>query len=319
MATAIAVILEAQREERKRNEREREVRQQREERERQARRQREVEAQQLHEEEVQRQREEEARRQREIETSRQREEQQREAQRQREIEVQRQREEQQREVEAQRQREAQRQWEEEKQKWEERKRKALRWGEERSQTALLAIISMTRWLLSRAGGVLRGLTRHRRDVRVRRALVSARWWGRKVDGELRGWSSRLGTLNEAGMRRCLWLVSAVVLILVFIVGALVVSGSGEKRPEPIRGAEKQDREIQSTAAVPNGSHKKALTKAQEEQIRLRLQAVYAALYSLPASVPLDQGPAVMQQEANLRAQISDLEAQLADPDEPKGK
>ena len=204
----------------------------------------------------------------------------------------------------------------EKRQWKERMRKALRWGEERSRAALVAVISGAIWLLRRADRVFRGLTRHRRDVRVRRVLVPVRWWGRKADRALRGWSSRLGTLNEAGMRRCLWLVSAIVLILVLVVGALAVNGGGGKQAEPIRGAEKQDREIQSTAAAPGGSHKKALTKAQEEQIRLRLQALYGALYSLPASVPLDQGPAVMQQEANLRAQISDLEAQLADPSHP---
>jgi hypothetical protein len=121
------------------------------------------------------------------------------------------------------------------------------------------------------------------------------------------------------MRRCLWLVSAVVLILVLVVGALVVNAGGGKQPEPIRGAEKQDRGIQSTAAAPAGSHRKALTKAKEEQIRLRLQSLYAALYSLPSSGPVDQLANVMQQQANLTAEISQLESQLADPAEPKGK
>jgi uncharacterized membrane protein len=119
------------------------------------------------------------------------------------------------------------------------------------------------------------------------------------------------------MRRCLWLVSAIVLILVFFVGALAMSGGGGEQTEPIRGAERQDRETQSTTDAPGSSHKKALTKAQEEQIHLRLQALYAALYSLPTSGPVDQLPNVMQQQANLRAEISELEAQLADPAESK--
>jgi hypothetical protein len=171
------------------------------------------------------------------------------------------------EEELERQREAQRQWEEQKRRWEERKFKALRWGEERSRAVLVAVVSVARWLLRRGDRALRGLTRHRRDVRVRRVLVPTRWWARKADRALRGWSSRLRTLNEAGMRRCLWLVSAVVLILVLVVGALVVNAGGGKQPEPIRGAEKQDRGIQSTAAEPAGSHRKALTKAQEEKSR----------------------------------------------------
>jgi hypothetical protein len=126
-------------------------------------------------------------------------------------------------------------------------------------------------------------------------------------------------LNEAEMHRCLWLVLAIALILVIVAGALMVNGSRGKRLESVRGQEKQDREIESTAAAPDGSPRKHLTKAQEEQIRLRLQSLYAALYSLPTSGPVDQLPNVMQQEANLRAEISQLEAQLADPAEPKGK
>ncbi len=262
----------------------------------------------------QRAEQEERERQREAERERlAREQQERERDRAERLAVQRQRE---HEEELERQREAQCQWDEHKRQWDERKRKALRWAEERSRATLVVLVSVARWLLRRAGRVLRGLTRHRRDVRIRRVLVPARWWGRKADRALGGWSSRLGTLNEAGMRRCLWLVSATVLILVLVVGAFAMSGGGGKRPEPIRAAERQDGEIQSTPAAPAGSHGKALTKAQEEQIRLRLQALYASLYSLPASVPLDQGPAVMQQEANLRAQIADLEAELAGPSHP---
>ena len=244
------------------------------------------------------------------------EEQQRERERAERLAAQRQR---QHEEELERQREAQRQWEEQKRQWEERKRKALRWGEERSRAVLAAVVSVARWLLRMGDKVLRGLPRHRRDVRVRRAIVPARWWGRKADRALQGWSSRLAALNEVGMRRCLWLVSAVVLILVLVVGALVVSGGGGRPPEPTRGAGKQDREIQSTAAAPAGSERKALTKAQEEQIRLRLQAIYAALYSLPNPVPVDQFANVSQQRANLTDEISRLEAQLADEAEPKEK
>ena len=196
------------------------------------------------------------------------EERQRERERAERLATQKQR---QHEEELERQCEAQGHWEERKRRWEEQKREALRWGEERSRTALVALVSVTRLLLRRGDKVLRRLTRHRRDARVRRVLVPARRWGRKADQALRGWSSRLATFNEAGMRRCLWLVSALVLILVLVAGALVMSGGGEKRPEPIRGQEKQDRAIQPTAAAPAGSHRKALTKAQEEQIRLRLQ------------------------------------------------
>ncbi len=242
-----------------------------------------------------------------------REEQERQRERAERLAVQRQR---QHEEELERQHEVQRQWEERKRQWEEWKRKALRWGEERSRATLVAVISVARWVLRRGDKVLRALTRHRRDVWVRRVLVPARRWGRKVDRALRGWSSRLRTLNEAGMRRCLWLVLAVALILAIAVGALAVNGVGGKRAESVREQERRDREIQSPAAAPDSSGEKGLTAAQKEQIRLRLQALYAALYSLPASVPLDQGPAVMQQEANLRAQIGDLEAQLADPSHP---
>jgi hypothetical protein len=128
------------------------------------------------------------------------------------------------EEELAKEREAQRQREERKRRWDERKRKALRWGEEQSLATLVVLISVARWLLRNADGVLRGFTRKRRDVRVRRALVPARWWGRKAGRALGGWSSRLATLDEAGMRRCLWLVSAIVLVLVLLVGALLVNG-----------------------------------------------------------------------------------------------
>ena len=107
-----------------------------------------------------------------------REEQERQRERAERLAAQRQR---QHEQELERQREAQRQWEEQKRRWEERKRKALRWGEERSRATLVVLVSVARWLLRKAGRVLRGFTRHRRDVRVRRALVPARWWGRKAD------------------------------------------------------------------------------------------------------------------------------------------
>jgi hypothetical protein len=77
--------------------------------------------------------------------------------------------------------------------------------------------------------------------------------------------------------------------------------------------------ITSTATAPASSPRKQLTKAQEDQIHLRLQSLYAALYSLPNPVPVDQFANVSQQRANLTDEISRLEAQLADPDEPKGK
>jgi tetratricopeptide (TPR) repeat protein len=125
-------------------------------------------------------------------------------------------------------------------RWEERKRKALRWGEEQSRVTLVALVSVARWLLRRGDKVLRGLTRHRRDVRVRRVLVPARWWGRKADRALREWSNRLAALNEAGMRRCLGLVSAILLILVLLVGALVISGAVGKQQEARREQEKQE-------------------------------------------------------------------------------
>ena len=101
-----------------------------------------------------------------------------ERERQERLAAQRQR---QHEAELQRQQEAQRQWNEEKRQWAERGRRALRWGEDRSRATLVVLISVASWLLRRAGGLFRGLTRHRRDVRVRRVLVPARWWGRKAD------------------------------------------------------------------------------------------------------------------------------------------
>jgi len=136
-------------------------------------------------------------------------------------------------------------------RWEERNRKALRWGEERSRATLIVLVFVARWLLRRADGVLRGFTRHRRNMRVRRVLVPARGWRRQADRALRGWSRRLATLNEAGMRRCLWLVLAIVLILVLLVGVFAMSGDGGKQTEPIRGADRQDRDMRSTADAPD--------------------------------------------------------------------
>ncbi len=317
------VEAQRQREAEARNQREAAARNQREaaarnQREAAARDQREAAARDQREAEAQRQREAEALRQREAESQRQREV---EAQRQREAVARNQREleaQQQREAEAQRQREAesQRQREERKReiqrRREERKRKALRWGEERSRAALVALVSMTRWLLRIGDGVLRGLARHRRDVRhrqdarVSRVLVSTRCWRRKADWSLRRWSSRLRTLDESGMRRCLWVVLATTFILVIVVRALVVNGAGEGGPES----------LQSPAAAPGSSHEKGLTAAQREQIRLRLQALFAALYSLPNPVPVDQFADVSQQRANLTAEISRLEPLLANPSRP---
>ena len=96
------------------------------------------------------------------------EERQRERERAERLAAQRQRE---HEEELARQREAQRQWEEQERRWEERKGKALRWGEERSRATLVVIVSVTRWLLHKFSRILRGFTRHRRDGRVHRALV----------------------------------------------------------------------------------------------------------------------------------------------------
>ena len=76
------------------------------------------------------------------------------------------------------------------------------------------------------------------------------------------------------MRRCLWLVSAIVLILVLLVGALVVSKGGEKRPEPIRGAERQDQEIQPTAAAADGPHHVEMKPTSEEAWFEIFQRVY---------------------------------------------
>ena len=58
-------------------------------------------------------------------------------------------------------------------------------------------------------------------------------------------------------------------------------------------------------------------KAQEEQIRRRLQALYAALYSFPTSGPVGQLPNMMQQRYNLMAEISQLETQLGGTAQPK--
>ena len=197
---------------------------------------------------------------------------------------------------------------------EERAKARLRWME-RSRMAILAPLSAARWLLRITDHVLRRQRRPRQGIQTRAAIAWTRRRVRKADRDLRGWASRLRTLNEAGVRRCLWLVSAIVLILALVVGTLSVIRGGGKPPQSIGGQEKQDRKIQSTAAAPDGSPTKHLTKAQEEQIRLRLQSLHAALDSLPASGPVDQLPNVMQQEAGLRAEISQLEAQLAGPTE----
>jgi len=80
------------------------------------------------------------------------------------------------------------------------------------------------------------------------------------------------------------------------------------------------RHSQQTGAIEarDDAAKVVLTKAEEEQF-LRLEALCAKLHSLPTSVPPDQRPAAIQQEANLRAQIADLEPQLGFPAEPKEK
>jgi hypothetical protein len=94
--------------------------------------------------------------------------------------------------------------------------------------------------------------------------AKARWWGRKADRALGGLSSRLSASNEVGMRRCLWLVSVIVLILALVVCALAVSGCGKKPPELIRGAEKQGQEIQSTVAAPVVSRRVEMAPISEE-------------------------------------------------------
>jgi hypothetical protein len=94
--------------------------------------------------------------------------------------------------------------------------------EQRGWETLVAVISAARWLLRRGDRVFRQLGRHRRDTRLRRVLVLSRRWGRRADQALRGWSRRLRGLSEAGMRRCLWLLLAIGLILVLVARALVV-------------------------------------------------------------------------------------------------
>ena len=92
------------------------------------------------------------------------------------------------------------------------------------------------------------------------------------------------------------------------------------RPMPQTATSPEPPRTNATASkASDSSRKEALTAAQKEQIRLRLQALYAALYSLPRSGPADQLANVMQQEANLRSEIAELEAQLGDTAEPKGK
>ncbi len=95
------------------------------------------------------------------------------------------------EEELERQREAHRQWEEQKRQWEERNRKALLWGKEQIRAVLIALIIGARWMLRQGNRVFRGVTRHRRNVQVRRVLVLIRWWGRKMDRILQRWSNRL--------------------------------------------------------------------------------------------------------------------------------
>jgi pyrimidine deaminase RibD-like protein len=56
----------------------------------------------------------------------------------------------------------------------------------------------------------------------------------------------------------------------------------------------------------------ATDSSRADVLRLRLQALYTALYSLPTSVPLANGPGLMQNHINLHSQIADVEAQLAE-------
>ena len=71
-------------------------------------------------------------------------------------------------------------------------------------------------------------------------------------------------------------------------------------------------------AIPNGGPTNPAADAGRSHrtmdldlIKLRLQALYAALAALPASVPLADAPRHDQQEYNLPAAISQLEAALA--------
>ena len=96
-----------------------------------------------------------------------------------------------------------------------------RWRE-RSRAAILAVVSAARCLVRIADRVLRRLSGRQREVRVRRAIVLIRRRVRKADWVLRGWTSRLRTLDEAGKGRCLQLLLAILLILVIAAGGLAV-------------------------------------------------------------------------------------------------
>ena len=131
--------------------------------------------------------------------------------------------------------EARRRWKERKQRW----NVAARTG---ATAAVSGLVSGARWLAQATDKALRGLARRRREARTRAVLVSTRRWVRKANHVLRGWSNRLRTLNEAGMRRCLWVALAVLMIPVTAAGALVVKGAIGKYQESCREQERQERE-----------------------------------------------------------------------------
>jgi tetratricopeptide (TPR) repeat protein len=104
----------------------------------------------------------------------------------------------------------------------------------------LAIVCAAGWSVRIADTLLNAMARRRWGVQVRRAFVSARWWGRKAGRVLQRWSNRLRTLDEAGKGRCLRILLAVLVILVTAAGALAVMGAVEKYQESCREQEKQE-------------------------------------------------------------------------------
>jgi hypothetical protein len=118
-----------------------------------------------------------------------------------------------------------------------------------------------------------------------------------------GWKSKLLTGCAAYMAFALLVVPLVALSghSPPSVKSDSTARSSDPPPEKTLGAEASVIAKTSRDGVPAKSQGKALTKAQKEQIRLRLQSFYGALYSLPTVVPANELPNVMQQRANLTA------------------
>ncbi len=148
--------------------------------------------------------------------------------------------------------------EEERRRWDERKRETLRRCREGSRVVFLAIVSAGGWSVRKVDRVLRGLTRRRREARVRRVALSIRRWLHKANWLLRRWAGRLRSLDEAGKGRCLQLLLAILLMLVVATGALAVG----KYQDSCREKEKQELRQQELAQQRQSRWKAANRKAR---------------------------------------------------------